>query len=96
MTDKKPPIKNPVDQVQGDLRAVGAFFRSLWKATERADRAVETAKEDPERTPRRTARKEPQTIDVRDESQGKVCGVCGGTRLVGDKIKVNCPACVKP
>lgn len=83
--------KSIVDDVQGDLRKVGGFFKSLWKATERVDRGVEAAREDPEKPKRIPKRAAAEVV----EAPASDCGVCGGTRLVGGAVKVACPACVK-
>jgi hypothetical protein len=100
---KPPPRKSVVDDVQGDLRAVGGFFKKIWQATERVDRGVEAAKEEPpppgssaakriasqrEAKMQRAAEK---VIDVRNEE----CGVCGGTPPLGSPIKGGCPACTE-
>lgn len=99
--EKKPPAerKSVVDDVQGDLRKVGGFFKSLWKATERVDRGVEAARRDPlDEVPpgssaaKRIAAQRAARAQV-VEAPASDCGVCGGTRLVGGAVKVACPAC---
>jgi hypothetical protein len=93
MSEKR---KSVVDDVQGDLKAVGGFFKKIWQATERAERGVEAARKDPlddvppgsSAAKRIKSQRAAQVIDVKEG-----CGVCGGTRLVGAQIKVACPAC---
>lgn len=93
MSEPKKPPPGVVDQVQGDLRAVGGFFKSLWKGVERVNRGVDEARKDPEAPPRldeKTAKKIRQA-----EDQFPSCPVCGGSGFVGERVQVACPECKK-
>lgn len=95
---KRPPATPPnlaaavEKDLTSDLKKVGGFFKGLWGFTQKAERAIEAAKE-PVSDPPRVARRERPAQSAEVVVEASSCDVCGGTRVVGGAKKVPCPAC---
>lgn len=93
MSDKKAPnLAAAVEKdLTSDLKKVGGFFRGLWGFTQKAERAIEAAKEPVTDTPVPRQVRTSREIVV----ETSACDVCGGARVVGGARKIPCPACSK-
>lgn len=91
MTEKKAPnLAAAVEKdLSSDLKKVGGFFKGLWGFTQRAEQAIEAAKQEPQSTKVRPVNS--QIVEVSPSP----CDVCGGTGLVGGAKKIPCPECRK-
>ena len=94
--DKKAPnLAAAVEKdLSSDLKKVGGFFKGIFQFTQRAEAAIEAAKQEPghpeSRSPRAAVgRGAPVVVEAAS------CDVCGGTGLVGGTKKIPCPECRK-
>lgn len=99
---KAPNLAAAVEKdLSSDLKKVGGFFKGLWGFTQRAERAIEAAKQrgdtpqppEDSQTRERSAPRAPASAAAAHVVEASSCDVCGGTRLVGGAKKIPCPAC---